>query len=121
MKGRKTRRVDRILRMLLVMSLILGLAFTSMAAPEETASSAEQETLEASLQQSPSYELTMIGDEEVPLAMPKMWEQDPGPAHMITWGLFWLTAVLLGIDIRRHHRRMRELKTLMRVERKKLR
>lgn len=116
MKGRKTRRLDRILQMLLVMSLILGLAFTSMAAPEETASSAEQETL----QQNSSYELTMLEDEDVPLAVPKLWEQDPGPAHMITWGLFWVTAILMGLDIRRHHQRMKELRNLLHTGKKKL-
>ena len=95
MKGRKTQMTDRILRILLVMSLIMGVAFASMAAPEETASSAKQETLEETLQQNSSYELTMLEDEDVPLAMPKLWEQDPGPAHMITWGLFWVTAILM--------------------------
>lgn len=121
MKGRMTQIGDRILRVLIVMSLIMGMTFTSMAASQETASSAEQETSSETVQQGPSYELTMLEDEEVPLAVPKLWEQDPGPVHIIAWGLFWLTAILMGLDIRRHRRRMRELKALMRTERKKLR
>ncbi len=110
--------------MLIVLGLIMIVAFSSMAAQSESASSAEetgQETIAGTSQQVQSYELTMVGDEEVPLAMPRLWEQDPGPAHMITWGLFWLTAILMGVDMRRHHRRIRELKTLLKTERKKLR
>ena len=121
---KKTNITDRILQMLIVLGLIMVVAFSSMAAQSESASSAEetgQETIAGTSQQVQSYELTMVGDEEVPLAMPRLWEQDPGPAHMITWGLFWLTAILMGVDMRRHHRRIRELKTLLKTERKKLR
>lgn len=110
--------------MLIVLGLVLVVAFSSMAAQSESASSAEeteQETIAGTTQQVQSYELTMLEDEDVPLAMPKLWEQDPGPAHMITWGLFWVTAILMGIDIRRHHRRMRELKSLLNTGKKKLR
>ena len=121
---KKTNITDRILQMLIVLGLIMIVAFSSMAAQSESASSAEetgQETIAGTSQQVQLYELTMVGDEEVPLAMPRLWEQDPGPAHMITWGLFWLTAILMGVDMRRHHRRIRELKTLLKTERKKLR
>ena len=113
---KKTNITDRILQMLIVLGLVIVVAFSSMAAQSESASSAEetgQETITGTSQQVQSYELTMIGDEEVPLAMPRLWEQDPNPAHMIIWGLFGLTAILMGVDMRRHHRRVRELKALL--------
>lgn len=86
-RRKKTNITDRILQMLIVLGLVLVVAFSSMAAQSESASSAEeteQETIAGTTQQVQSYELTMLEDEDVPLAMPKLWEQDPGPAHMIT-------------------------------------
>ena len=98
---KKTNITDRILQMLIVLGMVIVVAFSSMAAQSESASSAEetgQETITGTSQQVQSYELTMIGDEEVPLA-----------------------AILMGVDMRRHHRRVRELKALLETERKKLR